>query len=164
MSKPVLTTYGGFLHDPGYAGELVNMLEAHIDNLSNDGATAIDYGIAVARGASGGAKAVSADGDKILGISVRTAYKAAPGFGQANANVVNYAQFDQLPVLKLGEIYVIAFENVTIDDGALSITAQGGKIGGITGGAAGAGRVVIPGAKWATTTAANGLGIVRIVS
>lgn len=164
MSQPSLLTYGGFLHDAGYAGEIVNMNTADIDNLINDGATAIDYGIAVARGANGGAKAVAADGDTILGISVRTAYKAAPGYGQANAGVVNYAQYDTLPVLKLGEIYALAYENVTRDDQALSITAQGGKIGGVTGGAAGAGRVVIPGAKWQTTTAAGKIGVVRIVS
>lgn len=162
MSIPTLATYGGFLHDAGYAGGIVDELNCDIMNLQNDGATAIDYGIAVARGASGGAKVITADGDKILGISVRFPIKAAPGFGQAGANVVNYAQYDQLPVLKHGNIYVLAYENVTIDDQALSITAQGGKIGGVTGGAAGAGRVVIPAAVWQTTTAAGFIGVVRI--
>jgi hypothetical protein len=162
MSLPNLSTYGGFLHEVGYAGGIVDELNVDIMNFNNDGATAIDYGIAVARGALLGAKAIAADADKIIGISVRTGWKAAPGFGQANANVVNYAQNEQVPVLKHGNIYVVAFENVTAEDAAISITAQGGKIGGVTGGAAGAGRVAIPGATWQTTTVAGAVGVVRI--
>lgn len=162
MALPTLTTYGGLLHDTGYAGEIVDQLNVDIMNLNNDGAAAIDYGIAVARGASGGCKVIAADGDKILGISARNPMKAVPGFGQGSAFITQYAQNDQTPVLKHGNIFVLAFENVTIDDQALSITAQGGKIGGVTGGAAGAGRVVIPGATWQTTTAAGSIGIVRI--
>lgn len=164
MSIPSLLTYGGFLHDPGYAGGIVDELNVDIMNLINNGASAIDYGIAIARDASGQCRLIAADADKILGISVRFPIKAAPGYGQANANVVQYQQYDEVPVLRHGNIYVLAYENVTQDDQALSITAQGGKIGGVTGGAAGAGRVVIPDAIWQTTTAAGSIGIVRITS
>lgn len=164
MSIPSLLTYGGLLHDPGYAGGIVDMNNVDILNYLNNQAIAIDYGVAVARDASGQCKAPAADGDKILGISARTGWDAAPGFGQTGANVVNYVQNKMVPVLKHGEVYVLAFENVTQDDQALSITAQNGKIGGVTGGAAGAGRVVIPGAIWQTTTTAGSIGVVRINS
>lgn len=164
MSIPTLATYGGFLHDIGYAGGMVNELNADIDNLQNMQALAINYGCAVARDASGQCKAPAADADVILGIATKFPIKAAPGFGQANANTVNFAQNDMVPVLKHGEIYVIAAENVTQDDQALSLTASNGTIGGTTGGAAGAGRIVVPGGKWQTTTAAGMVGIVRITN
>jgi hypothetical protein len=158
MSKPDLSTYGGKLRDLGYAGEVVNMHPNTIESKTNESATAIDYGIAVARGAADDTcKPPAADGDKLIGISVRHAIRPAD-----SANNVVYNRYDSVPIMREGYIYVTAFENVTRDDQALSITAQGGKVGGVTGGAAGAGRVVIPNAKWETTTTAGNIGIVRI--
>lgn len=158
MSKPDLSTYGGKLRDLGYAGEVVNMHPNTIESKTNESATAIDFGIAVARGAADDTcKPPAADGDKLIGISVRHAIRPAD-----SSNNVLYNRYDSVPIMREGYIYVTAFENVTRDDQALSITAQGGKVGGVTGGAAGAGRVVIPNAKWETTTTAGNIGIVRI--
>jgi hypothetical protein len=81
-----------------------------------------------------------------------------------NANIVQYSQYDMVPVLRHGDIFVIAAENVTRGDQALSLTASNGTVGGVTGGAAGAGRVVIPNAHWETTVAAGAVGIVRITN
>jgi hypothetical protein len=160
MSKPDLSTYGGRLREVGYAGEIVDMNDPHIMSRTNDQAVAIDFGVAVARSAADDTcKAPTADGDKLIGISVRNAIRPADA-----SNNVNYAQRDSVAVLRNGNIYVVAYENVTRGDQALSITAQNGKIGGVTGGAAGAGRVAIPGAVWETTTAAGQVGIVRIVN
>lgn len=164
MSKPDLTTYGGRLRDIGYAGGIVDMLDTDIVSLINKQAVVIPFGNVVARDASGQCKAPAADGNVILGISVAHRIGVSPGFGQTGANVVQYNQNDEVPILKKGDIYVLAAENVTMDDQALSLTAGNGTIGGVTGGAAGAGRIVIPGAKWQTTTAAGSIGIVRIVS
>ena len=58
--------------------------------------------------------------------------------------------------------YAVAYENATRGDGVISVTAQNGKLGSTTGGAAGAGRVAVPGAIWETTTTAGQIGIVRI--
>lgn len=158
MSKPDLATYGGKLRDVGYAGEVVNMHDYVIESKTNESATAIDYGIAVARGAADDTcKPPAADGDKLIGISVRHAIRPAD-----SSNNVTYARYDSVPIMREGYIYAIPFENVTRDDQVLSITAQGGKLGGVTGGAAGAGRVVLPNAKWETTTVAGSVGIVRI--
>jgi hypothetical protein len=158
MSAPTLGTYGGALRDVGYPGQVVNMHPNTIESKSNEAATAIDFGIAVARGASDDTcKAPSADGDKLIGVSVRHPIRPADASG-----VVNYARYDAVPIMREGYIYAVPFENVTRDDQVLSITAQGGKLGGVTGGAAGAGRVVLPNAKWETTTTAGNVGIVRI--
>lgn len=163
MSKPDLSTYGGRLRDIGYAGELVDSNPSESMTMINDQAIAIDFGIAVARSAADNTcKAPTVDGDKIIGLSLRHGIMPAPGYGQANANVVNYVQYAAVPVLREGFMFVVAYENATRGDQALSITAQNGKVGSATGGAPGAGRVAIPNATWETTTAAGNIGIVRI--
>lgn len=158
MSKPDLSTYGGRLRDLGYAGQIVDTNPVTIETLINDQATAIDFGVAVARSAADNTcKAPAADGDLIVGISVRHAIRPAD-----SSNNVNYAQKDAVPVLRDGFVYATAYENATRGDGVISVTAQSGKLGSVTGGAAGAGRVAVPGAKWETTTTAGQIGIIRI--
>ncbi len=158
MSKPDLSTYGGRLRDLGYAGQIVDTNPVTIEALINDQATAIDFGVAVARSAADNTcKAPAADGDKIVGISVRHAIRPAD-----SSNNVTYAQKDAVPVLRDGFVYATAYENATRGDGVISVTAQNGKLGSTTGGAAGAGRVAVPGATWETTTTAGSIGIVRI--
>lgn len=160
MAKPDLSSYGGRLRDLGYAGEIADMNDPHTMTRINDQALAIDFGVAVARSAADDTcKAPTADADKIIGISVRHAVRPAD-----SSNNVTYAQRDAVPVLKNGNIYVLAYENSTRGDGVISVTAQNGKLGSTTGGAAGAGRVAVPGAVWETTTTAGQIGIVRIVN
>lgn len=162
MSKPDLTTYGGALRDVGYAGQITHEWDfADVDSKINEGATAIDFGIAVARGttADDTCKVIAADADTPIGITVRLPNRPADASGN-----VTYAQRDSVPILKQGWIYAIPYENVGRGAQVLSITAQGGKLGSTTGGAAGAGRVVVPGAVWETTTTAGQVGKIRIVS
>lgn len=158
MSKPDLSTYGGRLRDLGYAGQIVDTNPVTIETLINDQAVAIDFGVAVARSADDNTcKAPAADGDKIVGISVRHAIRPAD-----SSNNVTYAQKDAVPVLRDGFVYATAYENATRGDGVISVTAQNGKLGSTTGGVAGTGRVAVPGATWETTTTAGSKGIVRI--
>jgi len=158
MSKPDLSTYGGRLRDLGYAGQIVDTNPATIESKTNEAATAIDFGAAVARGAADDTcKAPAADGDKIIGISARHAIRPADSSGN-----VTYAQKDSVPILRSGYVYATAYENATRGDGVISVTAQSGKLGSTTGGAAGAGRVAVPNAIWETTTTAGQIGIVRI--
>lgn len=160
MSKPDLSSYGGRLRDLGYAGEIVDQNPVTIESKTNDLTVAIDFGVAVARSAADNTcKAPTADADKILGISIRHAIRPASADGN---NTVNYAQRDIVPILKDGYIYATAYENATRGDTVLSVTAQNGKLGSLTGGGAGAGRVLVPGATWETTTTAGSLGIIRI--
>lgn len=161
MAKPDLTTYGGSLRDLGYAGQLTHEFHmADVDSKVNEGATAIDFGIAVARGTTSDntCKAIAADGDTPIGISVRLPNRPADASGN-----VTYGQRDSVPILKNGWIFAVPFENVTRGAQVLSITAQGGKLGSTTGGAAGAGRVAVAGAYWETTTTAGQVGKLRIV-
>jgi hypothetical protein len=158
MSKPDLTTYGGRLRDLGYAGQLVDMATAVTESKINDQSLSIDFGVAVARSAADDTcKAPTADGDKIIGISIRHAIRPAD-----TSNNVVYAQRDSVPIAKDAYIWVVAYENAVRGDTVISVTAQNGKLGSSTGGAAGAGRVTVPGAPWDTTTAAGAIGKVRI--
>jgi hypothetical protein len=157
MPTPDLSTYGGRLRDLGYAGEIVDTNPATIESKINDQALAIDFGVAVARSAADDTcKAPTADADKIIGITVRNAIRPANSSG-----IVTYAQRDAVPILRSGYVYAVAYENATRGDGVISVTAQNGKLGSTTGGAAGAGRVAVPGATWETTTTAGQIGVIR---
>ncbi len=153
-----LSTYGGILHDPGYPGMIADLNIPTIESKTNDLTVGIDFGRAVARSAADNTcKAPAADADKIIGISVRYAIRPANSSG-----VVLYNQYDTVPILKEGYIWVLAAEPVTRGDAVLSLTAGNGTLGGVTGGAAGTGRVAVPNAVWETTTASGALGMVRI--
>lgn len=127
MSKPDLSTYGGRLRDLGYAGEIVDTNPATIESKTNDQATAIDFGVAVARSAADNTcKAPSAVSDKIIGISVRHAIRPASAGGN---NTVNYAQKDSVPIIRDGYVYAVAAENVTRGDTVVALTASAGTLG-----------------------------------
>lgn len=158
MAKPALDTYGGRLRSVGYEGGITNLDPVTIINKINENALAIGFGRAVARGtADNEVIAPTADGDVIIGISVRHATAPADLAGN-----VDYAQSAAVPILKQGYIYAIAQETTNQGDGVISITAGNGTLGSTTGGAAGAGRVAVPNAIWETDTAVGEVGVIRI--
>lgn len=159
MAKPDLSSIGGRLLDVGFAGQVQDMQVAEIQSLTLEGVGAtVDFGIAIARGsADDTCKVIAADGDVPIGITVRHPIRPANAAGD-----VVYNRYDSVPIMRKGNIFCVAFENTARGDAALSVTAQGGKIGSTTGGAAGAGRIAIAGAKWETSQAAAAIGVVRI--
>jgi hypothetical protein len=166
MTQPTLTTYGGRLLEVGYAGEIVDSNPFIAVSKINSAATAIDFGYAVVRSsADDTCKLPAADADDVIGISIRHATKSADSNGD-----VKYAQYESLPILQSGYMYVLAFENATRGDTVISVTASPGRLGSTTGGAAASGRVAMDGtagnmkATWETTTTAAAIGIVRIHS
>lgn len=164
MATPVLSTAGGDLFDAGYAGQIVDGEESQVDTFTQAGATAMDFGIVAVLNGTGAAndrlcKVMAADTDLILGITVRNPLFPATTDG---VNTVKYNQYVNVPVMRLGVIWVKAAEDVRAGDQALALTASGGTIGGSKGGAAGAGRVDIPGAVWMDTVSSGSVGRVRI--
>lgn len=165
---PTLATIGGTDLAPGYAGMIAEAGPQLIESRMNESATAIDFGIAVVRGAAvaagatGTCKPQAADADIIVGISVRN---AGPMIASTDGlNTIAYARYQAVPVMRIGSIFATAFENVVEGDGVIAVVAQGGKLSGTTAGAAGAGRIAVVGAKWLTTTLAGALGKIRIVA
>lgn len=159
MSKPDLSTYGGRLREVGYAGMVANQTENVIVDRVNAAATSIEFGYAVAYAGANQVKAPASDDDDIVGISVRHAVHPADASGN-----VAYARYQAVPVMKTGYILALADENAAAGDGVISITAKSGKLGSVTGGAAGAGRVAVPGAVWENAVTAGSIGLIRIVS
>lgn len=164
MTKPTLTTYGGDLHDKGYAGQVADFNPTTIERKTNSAAVAIDFGRFVARSsADDTCKAPTLDADKIIGVSVRHPVMVA----DASGNVV-YVQYYSLPIMREGYIWAIAAENAVRGDTAISITAGNGTVGSTTGGAAGTGRIAMDGtagnikAVWEHTTAAGEVGLLRV--
>jgi len=125
MSKPDLSTYGGRLRDLGYAGQIVDTNPVTIESKTNDQATAIDFGVAVARSAADDTcKAPTAVTHKVIGISARHAIRPA-----ATDGTVNYAQKDSVPIVRDGYVYAIAAENVSRGDAAVALTGSNGTLG-----------------------------------
>ncbi len=160
MTKPTLSTYGGLLNDLGYQGEIATMNPISTRTLINSAATLIQFGNAVARSsADNTCKAPAADADLIIGFAIRHPTKVADSSGN-----IAYAQYDTLSVLADGDIYAIPVDNVVRGDGVISVTAGNGTLSGTTAGAAGTGRVAVPGATWETTTLAGVVGKIRIAN
>lgn len=160
MSKPDLATYGGALAEVGYQGQIATLNPISTRDLVNSATVLIQFGNAVARSsADNTCKAPAADGDAILGLAIRHPTKVADSSGN-----IAYAQYDSVPILRNGDIWAIASENVVRGDGVISRTATNGTLSGTTAGAAGAGRVAVPGATWETTTTAGNVGKITITN
>jgi hypothetical protein len=148
--------------DAGMPGQITDVSAPHIVNsFHNTGTSAIEFGYAVARGATEGTcKLVSADSDKIIGIATKEVWTDPTTLGSNN---VNYGINDMVPVFRWGAaIFATAAENTTAGDGVIVITASG-TLGSTTGGAAGTGRVALARAVWETTTTAGGIGKITIL-
>jgi hypothetical protein len=167
MSTPTLATAGGRTFAAGYAGQIADGEPVQQDSFVLSSAT-LDFGIVAVRDTSKErtCKAMSADGDEILGIVVRD--PIVQPASSDGLNTITYKQYDEVGILRDCVIFVKAAEDVRAGDQALALTAggagnnQAGAIGGSKGGAAGSGRIDIPYAIWEDTTASGSIGRVRI--
>jgi hypothetical protein len=149
---------------PGYAGQTERDIET--DSLINENASAIDFGVAVTRGAAvspgqtGLCKPLATNGDIPIGITKRITTQTASTDGN---NTVNYPQRQAVPVMKQGIIWAVPFENVVSGDGVIALPAQNGKLSGTTAGAAnGTSRMAFSGAVWLETALAGVPARIRI--
>jgi hypothetical protein len=70
---------------------------------------------------------------------------------------VSYRQNETVSIRRLGRMLVLATENTNAGDAVIVLTAKKGALGSTAGGAAGAGRVAITGAKWVESVSAGEL-------
>lgn len=161
-----LGTTGGRLLDLGLPGELATTTECAIDTFINeqttgglDSAGMLDFGRAVCKAtADNGCKLISGDSDRVVGITTRKSFVPAPASG-----IIGYASGREVGVLRIGDIFALAAENVREGDQVLALTSGGGTLAGTQGGVAGTGRLVVPGARWKTTTTAGEVGIIEVL-
>jgi hypothetical protein len=159
----------------GYPGDLADASPHTIDTVQNESATAIDFCVPVCPGTlAGSAKPVANDTDAALcmGISMRDPTMV----NASTSGVVNYAQYRELGLMKVGRIYAIAAEDVRDGDQVLIITAasaaqaQATAFASSKGGVAGSGRVALKGAIWraqagaSATITAGTVGIIEIIN
>lgn len=143
FAEPSLSNYYGLQRNPGYDGMLVDQNDYEAESFVNTQALAINFGFAVARDASSSqntsgsnpslmpCKAPTADTDVIIGIALRHAILPTLGRGDGGTNLVNFPQYQPVPVCKRGNIFKVPFENVTAEQQVCSITAQNGALGSV---------------------------------
>lgn len=159
--RPDLSTYGGLLLDEGYAGQVIDLNTHSIFNYRNEGGADIDFGIFVARAAGAGADvclAPAAANDTLLGVSVRH----STGVADMSGNVA-YRSNQMVPTLEIGRIRV-ACENGCSPGDPVFVRYAGAGVKGTARSAEIAGETIAaPFATWESTTAAGGLGVIRIL-
>lgn len=162
-----LATLGGRQFDLGLPGQDADQGPQVNDSFVNtattngiDSAGMIDFGVAVAKGTTDNScKPVDSNSDVCIGISTR--WPIVPG--TPPTPVVGWRSGRACSVKRIGSLFAIPYENVTRDDAVIAIVAQGGKLGGLTGGAIGTGRLLVTGARWATTTTAGQVGRIEVI-
>ena len=163
----ILDTVGGTTFVTGFQGQLTGLdAPPRIETRVNENATSIDLGAPVCRGVAVGPGSVgnckpAASAAIFIGISAR----ALSELQADSTGAVKYAQFKDVPVLKVGEIWALAVENVTEGDDIIAVVATQTGLGGTTGGAAdGTTRLALAKGNgvWQQTVASGSVGLVRI--
>ena len=133
------------------------ILSGTTHSYTNTDATAIDFGVAVARGTTDqSCQPFDTYAQEIIGISVRSVQVEASVDGN---NTVNFPRYSTVPVMRDGEVACKAAENVTAGDDVYAITSDAAALGGSTGGGSnGSSRKAIKGARWDQTVASGGVG------
>ena len=168
MAQATLTTAGGDLFTVGKPGQIADLVGAQVLTRQNSLATALDFGVAAfwdTADADGSCRVQTGANDFFVGLTVAEPLMVASSDG---LDTVNYTQFQNVPLLIDGTMYVQVAENVRAQDEVMAILAGGagnsspGALGGLQGGAASASRLILPGSVWLTTTASGGIGKVRV--
>ncbi|SEO76454.1 hypothetical protein SAMN02800692_1999 [Luteibacter sp. UNC138MFCol5.1] len=159
MARPDLNTYGGRLLDEGYAGQVLDLNTHSIFNYRNEGAAGIDFGLFVARGAAADTcKLPGSAADKIVGVSVRHSV----GVADISGNVL-YLQNAMVPALEIGRIRVVCENGCNPGDPVFVRYAGTGTLGAARSVTVANETVAFTNAEWVSTTAAGGLGVIRIL-
>ncbi len=167
MAIATLATAGSREFEVAYPGMISHQFPSRILTGINSSATGIDMGVAVATtggtspaaGTDQQVKPWAADTDRIAGVSVRNAM-----FGPVTtAGVLLYTQYQSLPVMVEGCVWVQVAEDVRAEDEGLILTAGGtgnttaGSFCSSKGGVATTGRVVFLNSKFLDTVLAGKL-------
>jgi hypothetical protein len=163
-----LQSIGGPLFTVGVKGELAGDPRGYdIEPTVVDGPIGhtIDVGEPVCRGTATTPGLINTvqpavSGGKCVGLTVRRRDIVADSSGN-----VLFKPYDNVGILRIGYMWVLASENVTAGDNVIAVVANAGlgEAGGVTGGAAdGTTRLTVPGAYWQQTVGSGAVGLVRI--
>lgn len=125
MAAPTLATAGAALNAIGYEGGIVDLNEVEIMDFINDQATAIDFGRVVVRSAADNTcKLITAESDSLLGIAMRQPTLVPTTVG----GEIKFNQYDVVPVVRKGYMYLKAYQNVTRGDRVTAVIGQAGQV------------------------------------
>lgn len=139
-------SYPGMLFDLGSRDTITRTVET---------AAGIGFGLAVSRGTDK-TKQCILGGAAYLGLSLRSLEREADN----TAGDIEYKQYAAAAIIRRGYVYCKTAGAVTPGSSVKYVNATGA----LSTGAAGAGETTIDNATWETTTAADGIGVVRLES
>ena len=146
----------------GRPGQIANMTNCRVDSRAVETAAGIGFGLAVSQGSSDNGCILGAAADAtgtflsttFVGITVNDIFRYPPDA----AHTDEYARYDVAGILSEGDIWVSP-DHAVVDGGDVTFNRSTGRLSSEA--AAGA-QPRIPGARWMTTAAANGIAKVRL--
>lgn len=154
-----LSSPGGAEFVRAFKGQVLDLSKAVIGSRTNESATPLEFGRAIARGASGGAVPLDGTHTSVCGLSVMNPIQPA----DYSTNAVNVKKGQEVALLEQGSMAVYPVENWADGDALYGLTAQAGELGTASGGGASATRILIPGASMKGAGTAGTCGEATIV-
>jgi hypothetical protein len=145
----IQTTYAA-RHLPAYEGMIANSEDHTIVSKQVETAAGIGFGKVACQGSADDGIVIAA-ATKFLGLT-----EAAHNAGVVGGTVDLYAQYETIPVMTKGVMWVMASEAVAPGD-PVYYTAAGGALSKTA-----SGNVLIPNARWDSSTSGAGLAKARL--
>lgn len=146
---------------PGRPGQIANLANCRVDSRAVETADGIGFGLAVSQGSNDngcilGSAAASGTfvSTTFVGITVNDIFRYPPDATHTD----EYAQNDVAGVLSDGDIWVSP-DNAVVDGANVTFNRLTGRL---SSAAAAEDQPSVPGARWMTTAAANGIAKVRL--
>lgn len=146
---PVQTTYGAQIV-PAYEGMIANTEDQTVKSMQVETAAGIGFGKVVVQGTQDDQARISEATKPFRGISV------SGHFGGLDSLQELWAQYQTMPVLIQGVVWVVASVAVAVGDPAYYVPATGALTNVLTG------NTLIPRAIWESSTTGPGFAKLRI--
>lgn len=150
---PIQTTYTQTIA-PAYEGMIADSREQNILSMQLETAAGIGFGKVAVQGTADKQVRVSAAGRAFRGVTVSSHFGGfAAGF---QGTKDTYDQYETVPVMDRGSIWVLASVAVAVGDPVYYVPATGVLTNVATG------NTLIPNAKWESSTTGAGLAIIDL--
>lgn len=158
---PVQTTYTAE-HDPAYEGQRVDLQVTNINSKTVETSAGIPFGRAVVRGTNDdGCVLPSATGQTFVGITEMTSAGNEDG-----SSLHQYEEYREANVIDFGGVWCYTEQSVVPGDAVYFRHTAGASpidvVGRFRKDASGGDADLIQGAQWETTTAAGGIGKIKL--
>jgi hypothetical protein len=150
---PIQTTYTQTIA-PAYEGMIADSREQNILSMQLETAAGIGFGKVAVQGTADKQVRVSAAGRAFRGVTVSSHFGGFSAGLQGTKDT--YDQYETIPVMDRGSIWVLASVAVAVGDPVYYVPATGVLTNVATG------NTLIPNAKWESSTTGAGLAIIDL--